>query len=211
MSILNKFDTDYGDIRLAVCIPARDQMHTVTSYCLYNLSNVLTKLGIDNKLFLSHGTLIINQRHELVLAAREWGATHIMFIDSDIEFTPDCVIRLIDRNLPVVAAAYSKRVEPFIVTAWHKIYDWNSHVQNFDEDLITCEAVAMGFMLIETEVFDQLDLPWFVIGWHNQYVGEDIEFCRMLLDKGIDVHLDLYVTKQLGHLGTKNFKVDPDT
>ncbi len=211
MSILNRFNTDYGDIRLAVCIPARDQMHTVTSYCLYNLSNVLTKLGIDNKLFLSHGTLIINQRHELVMAAREWGATHVMFIDSDIEFTPDCVIKLIDRQLPVVAAAYSKRVEPFVVTAWHKIYDWNSHVQNFDEDLITCEAVAMGFMLIEMSVFDCLELPWFIIGWHGQYTGEDIEFCRMLLDKNIDIHLDLTVTQQLGHLGTKNFKVDPDT
>lgn len=211
MSILNKFSADYNGIRLAVCIPARDQMHTVTTFCLYNLSNVLARLGIENKLFLSHGTLIINQRHELVIAAQEWEATHIMFIDSDMEFTPDCVIKLLDRNLPVVAAAYSKRVEPFVVTAWHKIYDWNSHVQEFDQELITCEAVAMGFMLIDVAVFDELELPWFVIGWHGQYTGEDIEFCRMLLNKGIDIHLDLSVTKQLGHLGTKNFKVDPDT
>ena len=198
MSILNKFSADYSGIRLAVCIPARDQMHTVTTFCLYNLSNVLARLGIENKLFLSHGTLIINQRHELVKAAQEWEATHIMFIDSDMEFTPDCVIKLIDRDLPVVAAAYSKRVEPFVVT-------------EFDQDLITCEAVAMGFMLIDIAVFDELELPWFVIGWHDQYTGEDIEFCRMLLDKGMEIYLDLSVTKQLGHLGTKNFKVDPDT
>lgn len=210
MNFLDKLSTDYNSIRLAVCIPARDQMHAVTTFCLYNLSSVLTRLGIDNKLFLSHGTLIVNQRHELVLAAQEWGATHVMFIDSDMEFTPDCVISLIDRKLPVVAAGYSKRVEPFVVTAWHEIYKWDSHVQEFDKDLITCQAVAMGFMLIDITVFDELALPWFVLGWHGQYTGEDIEFCRMLLDKKIDINLDLTVTKKLGHLGTKNFKVDPD-
>ena len=79
---------DYSDIKLAVCIPARDMMHTNTTYCLYNLADYLIGQGIDNKLFISPGTLIVNQRHELVKSAQEWDATHIMFIDSDIEFEP---------------------------------------------------------------------------------------------------------------------------
>lgn len=211
MSFLNKFSVDNSNIRLAVCVPARDQMHTATSFCLYNLAQSLADAKIENKLFVSTGTLIVNQRHELVKAAQEWSATHVLFIDSDMEFTPDCVTTLLDRKLPVVAAAYSKRVEPFIATAWHEIGNWNSHVTEFDDDVIECQAVATGFMLIDIAVFDQLPLPWFKLGWYNnQYVGEDIEFCRMLMQHNIPLHLDLSVSKQLGHIGSKSYKIDPD-
>ena len=112
---------NYDEVRLAICVPTRDTIHSICTYSLYNLSQVLTRHDIDNKLFLSPGTLIANQRHELVLAAKEWGATHVMFIDSDIEFQPYHVLDLLDFDELIVGAAYSKRVEPFITTAWHKI------------------------------------------------------------------------------------------
>jgi len=212
VSILDSLANKSNSLKIAVCIPARDQMHTATSYCLYNLSQVLTRLNIDNKLFISSGTLIVNQRHELVVSAQEWGASHVMFIDSDMEFTPSCVLDLINRNVDVVAAAYSKRVEPFVTTAWNKIDDWNSHIIEATDDVVLCEAVAMGFMLIKISVFDTIPLPWFKLGWYNgQYVGEDIEFCRMMLEHKIPLHLDTQVTQQLGHLGTSSFKVDLDS
>lgn len=209
MSLIDKFSTNYSDIRLAVCIPARDQMHTATSFCLYNLGQILNQLGIENKLFLSTGTLIVNQRHELVKAAIEWSATHVMFIDSDMEFSPDCVTTLLDRKLKVVAGAYSKRVEPFVATAWSEIGNWDSHIKDFNGDVIECEAIATGFMLIETSVFDVIPKPWFKLGWYNeQYVGEDIEFCRQLLEHKIPICLDLTVSKKLGHIGSKTYKID---
>jgi choline kinase len=184
-------------------------MHTATSFCLYRLATVLAQLGIDNKLFVSSGTLIVNQRHELIRAAQEWSATHVMFIDSDMEFTPECVLSLLDRNKQVVAAAYSKRAEPFVATAWHEIGNWNSYVTDFSNDIIQCDAIATGFMLIDVSVFDTLPMPWFKLGWYNnQYVGEDIEFCRMLLEHKIPLYLDLTVSKKLGHLGTKSYKIE---
>ena len=209
MSLLDKFSKTYSDVKLAVCIPARDQMHTATSFCLYNLAQHLTESNINHRLFVSSGTLIVNQRHELVNAAREWSATHVMFIDSDIEFTPDCVLSLLDKQKKVVAAAYSKRAEPFVATAWHEIGNWNSHITDFEGDLLQCDAIATGFMLIETSVFDVLPKPWFKLGWYNnQYVGEDIEFCRLLIEHNIPLFLDLQTSKKLGHLGIKSYKID---
>lgn len=201
------------DVRLAVCIPTRDIIHSACAYSLYNLATILTELKIDHKLFLSPGTLIANQRHELVLAAKEWNATHIMFIDSDIEFSPYNVINLLEFDEKIVAAAYSKRVEPIITTAWHYINDWNSHVQVEEqtESHIKVEAVALGFCLIDITVFDELDLPWFQLGFYDgQYTGEDIEFCRKCLDKDITIWLDIQTTCELGHIGIKKFKVVDD-
>jgi hypothetical protein len=201
------------DIRIAVCVPTRDIMHSSCAYSLYNLATSLTEYGIEHKLFVSPGTLIANQRHELVLSAQEWGATHVMFIDSDIEFSPYHVIDLIEFDEEIAGAAYSKRVEPIIPTAWHKIDDWNSYikVEEQTESHIKIEAMGLGFCLIKMSVFERLDLPWFQLGFHNnQYTGEDIEFFRKCNDNSIPIWLDIQITCELSHLGTKRFKVVDD-
>jgi hypothetical protein len=210
MSLLDKIDSA---IRLAVCIPARDQMHTATAFDLWNLSQHLSSLGIESKLFVSPGTLIANQRHELVKSAQDWSATHVMFIDSDITFAPESVTQLLEHQQLIVGAAYSKRVAPFITTAWHSIDDWDTWVRISDESesLIQVEAMALGFCLIKTEVFDSIELPWFQLGFFSgQYTGEDIEFFRKAKQVNIPVFMDTLVTKELGHLGTYAFKVDCD-
>lgn len=199
----------YSEIKLAICIPARDQMHTGTSFCLYNLASMLAELEIDNKLFISPGTLIVNQRYELVKSAQEWEATHVMFIDSDMEFEPFHVINLLDFDEDIVGAAYSKRVAPFITTAWTEIDAWDTHIR-CDEQTdshIKVAAMGLGFCLIKTPVFKKIKQPWFEIGYYDgHYTGEDIEFFRKCIST--DIWLDVQTTCELGHLGTKSYKVD---
>lgn len=196
-------------VRLAVCMPTREQMHSRCAFSLYNLGQHLSEAGIEHRLFLSPGTLIANQRHELVKAAQEWSATHVMFIDSDIVFESSHVIDLIDFNEPVVGAAYSKRVDPIITTAWHRIDDWNTHVRLLEQthSHIQVDAMALGFCLIDIRVFDSLELPWFILGFsHGQYTGEDIEFFRKCKQANIPVWLDVKTSLEIGHLGVKEFK-----
>lgn len=202
-----------SDIRLAICIPTRDLMHSRCCYSLYNLSQRLSKIDLNHKLFLSPGTLIANQRHELVLSAQEWQATHVMFIDSDIEFDPDDVINLIEFNEDIVGAAYSKRVHPYITTAWRDITDWDSYIDPTEEKSshIKVQAMALGFCLIKINVFDRLKKPWFQLGFHNdEYTGEDIEFFRACNEVGLDIWLDVATTCNLKHLGTFAFRVVDD-
>lgn len=196
-------------IKIAICMPTREQMHSRCAFSLYNLGKALSQAGIEHGLFLSPGTLIANQRHELVKAAQEWGATHVMFIDSDIVFRPSHVIELINFDEPIVGAAYSKRLEPVIPTAWHSIDDWNTYVKLHEQtdSHIKVEAMALGFCLIRIDVFDALDLPWFILGFQNgQYTGEDIEFFRKCKQYNIPVWLDVKISFEIGHLGLKEFK-----
>lgn len=200
---------DYEQVRLAICIPTREQMHSRCTFSLYNLAKTLSELNINHHLFLSPGTLIANQRHELVKSAMDWSATHVMFIDSDIVFDPQHVIDLLDYNEHIVGAAYSKRIDPIVPTAWHSIDDWNSYVKLHEQEKshIQVDAMALGFCLISIDVFDYVDLPWFILGFNNgQYTGEDIEFFRKCKELEIPVWLDIKTSLELGHLGTKEFK-----
>lgn len=195
--------------RIAICMPTREQMHSRCAFSLYNLGKALSKAGIEHSLFLSPGTLIANQRHELVNAAREWGATHVLFIDSDIVFRPNHVIDLLNFDEPIVGGAYSKRVDPVVATAWHSIDNWDTHVrlQEQTDSHIKVDAMALGFCLIRTDVFDKLELPWFILGFKNgQYTGEDIEFFRNCKNNDIPVWLDVKTSLEIGHLGVKEFK-----
>jgi hypothetical protein len=195
--------------KIAICMPTREQMHSRCAFSLYNLGKALSKIGVEHSLFLSPGTLIANQRHELIIAAQEWGATHVMFIDSDIIFKPSHVIELLNFNELVVGAAYSKRIEPVIPTAWHHIDNWDTYVRLHEQtdSHIQVEAMALGFCLIKIEVFDKLDLPWFILGFNNgQYTGEDIEFFRNCKNNNIPVWLDVKISFEIGHLGLKEFK-----
>jgi len=195
--------------KIAICMPTREQMHSRCAFSLYNLGKALSKIGVEHSLFLSPGTLIANQRHELIIAAQEWGATHVMFIDSDIIFKPSHVIELLNFNELVVGAAYSKRIEPVIPTAWHHIDNWDTYVRLHEQtdSHIQVEAMALGFCLIKIEVFDKLDLPWFILGFNNgQYTGEDIEFFRNCKNNNIPVWLDIKISFEIGHLGLKEFK-----
>lgn len=195
--------------KIAICMPTREQMHSRCAFSLYNLGKALSKADIEHSLFLSPGTLIANQRHELVKAAQAWEATHVLFIDSDIVFRPNHVIDLLNFDESIVGAAYSKRIEPVVSTAWHKIEDWSTHVklQEQTNSHIQVEAMALGFCLIELSVFDKLDLPWFILGFKDgQYTGEDIEFFRNCKNNNIPVWLDVKTSLEIGHLGVKEFK-----
>lgn len=201
--------TGRSQIRIAICIPTREEMHSRCTFSLYNLAKTLSDNGIEHRLFLSPGTLIANQRHDLVKCAQEWSATHVMFIDSDISFDPQHVIDLLEFDEYIVGAAYSKRVPPIIPTAWHKIDQWNTYVKLHQQthSHIQVEAMALGFCLIDITVFDHLELPWFILGFsHGQYTGEDIEFFRKCKQAEIPVWLDIKTSLEIGHLGIKEFK-----
>jgi hypothetical protein len=215
MNFNDEYKSNYKGVRLAVCIPARDMMHTATTYAIWHLASYLKTLGIESNLFMSPGTLIANQRHELVRCAYDWNATHLLFIDSDMMFDPIHAVRLLDFDEDVVGAAYSKRVDPLIVTAWTHIDKWDTWVRPLEqtESHIPVEAMGLGFCLIKMSVFDKIDLPWFQLGFNKerqQYTGEDIEFFRKCKKKKIKVWLDVQTTMELGHLGTKNYKVDDE-
>ncbi len=199
------------EIRLAICVPCRQMMHSVFSHNLHNLLNYNWQKGIDTKVFYNMSTLLQAQRENLVAAARSWAATHILWLDSDMSFPFYAAYKLLDHKEPVVAANYVTRQMPYKTVAYKTLggdwEDWLKHHKDIpiNKQLIEVEGVGMGCMLTDIEVFDSLTHPYFPVTWMPEaedYLGEDINFCQALRQKGYKIFIDDILSRQISHLGT---------
>ena len=200
---------------IAVCTPARDMVHTMYSYDLVNMVAYHTLNTNDAvSLKISQGTLIANQRAELSLDAMREGCTHILFIDSDMRFPQDMIGRLLKHDLDIVATNCARRRMPTGPTA--QLYKENGErelVWTMPEStgLQEVGSVGMGVMLIKANVFEALAEPWFETPWRvdkRGYIGEDVYFCQKAAAAGFKIWIDHDVSKEIGHIGTFEFKHD---
>jgi hypothetical protein len=80
-------------------------------------------------------------------------ATHILFIDGDIDFKAEHVTMLLERNLPIVSGLYAKKEpgKPQWVVNLHE-------PEAVPDETGLCEAkyVGTGFVLIAREVFEEM-------------------------------------------------------
>lgn len=195
--------------KVAICVPARDM---VTASFAFDLAR-LTGVTQENLMLLtSQGTLIVNQRTDLAKNAIEAGCTHILFLDSDMRFPADTLERLLAHDKDIVACNYSTRKFPLRSVAFKDDTSWDT--VDTDPDSTGLEPVAsigMGIMLIKSEVFVKIGLPYFMIGFsakNQEYTGEDIFFCRKARAAGYEILVDHDLSKEIGHTGAIDFRHD---
>ena len=64
--------------------------------------------------------------------------------------------------------------------------------------------VGFGVMLVNTEVYRKVPLPWFSFEWLPEkqiYRGEDYFFCMKVRAAGYPIFIDHDVSKEVRHLG----------
>lgn len=195
--------------KLAVCIPCRDTLHSAHALCLAELVKLNTMNGIDTQVFMDAGTILLNQRNNLVRMALDAETAYILWLDSDMSFPASTALRLMSHNEDIVAANYVQRQNPNKSVAFPKIGQWdtflNFDVKNFLEEV---EAIGFGCVLMKTELFQKISEPWFDFTWVPElktHQGEDIAVCKKLLDLGYKIKVDTMLSRELRHLGTSAF------
>lgn len=195
---------------IAVCTPARDQVHTrfafdlVTAICGHATKSQDTVIPLA-----SEGTLIQSQRCELVKAALDANATHILFLDSDMRFPADIIGRMLAADAPVVAANCAKRRIPTGPTAENHGEGREVYTMPDSTGIEKVDFVGGAVLMIRAEVFGQIPQPWFATPWVKQadtFMGEDRFFCRQLAQAGIPIVIDHDLSKEIGHIGLFEFR-----
>lgn len=197
-------------MKLFIAVPAKDQMYTHTAFCIQELVKYCSLRGIDTQTSFNLGTLVCNQREVLAREFVESGADYILWIDSDMIFPPDIFHKLKSHKQDVVACSYSTRGLPLKGVAYEKVFQWDSWFDPKDavNGLAIAEGVGMGMMLCTRNSIVSIPSPRFSIKWVSEsgdYMGEDFFFCKQLISRGFNVHIDLKTSKEIYHVGTYAF------
>ena len=101
---------------------------------MFKLSQVLIQHGIKFRITTLRNESLVTRARNILTAMflEDKNCTHLMFIDADIEFEPDSILRMLAMDKDIIAGAYPK-----------KTINWNSvrqAAQNNIEDLSTYGA-----------------------------------------------------------------------
>ncbi|MGB3830884.1 MAG: hypothetical protein WA975_03360 [Mesorhizobium sp.] len=197
--------------RISICVPTRDLTAAEFTHSLVKMvgrfcTHFVGKGQAEIIELFDLGTLLPDMRNTLARKSIELGATHILWLDSDMIFPEDTIERLYQHGKPIVAASYSQRKEPAKPVAakdgvWVYTEEGSSGIEKVD-------FVGMGCMLVETAVYEAMDEPWHCLGWNEAkgtIVGEDVYFCRKAAQVGAETWIDHDLSKEIGHIGYRTF------
>lgn len=145
---------------------------------------------------------------------REWfleasikqGATHVLWLDTDMSFPAEAALRLFMHDRPIVGCNYVVRQASGLFTARRN--DRRVETLERSTGLEVVDEIGFGCVLMRTDIVTRLHRPWFRHGLNVQLgdVGEDIMFCRALRDAGHTIYIDHDLSKELGHVGTHTYR-----
>lgn len=208
--------------RVAIAIPAYDGWKAEMGFDALRLA-ICSAGHVDLTAAFIRGQDTSEARNHLVAQLKalpaEQAVDAILWIDADMMFPPDALLRLLAHRVPIVGADYRLRMPPF-----PRIGHWVNPESPFaayvpiPEDApqtgLDDKMAVLGFGLILTRmrVFEQpqWQRPWFVRSWNpaaaradnpSGFSTEDSVFCTMARAHGFKIHCDLDLSAEVAHIG----------
>lgn len=205
-------------IKLVVCIPSTTMVHADFAMCLANMVSDLNR-PVEG---VQHQFTIVNVKTSILSKSREKlaemcvanGATHMLFLDSDMVFPPETFRSLVRYDFPVVAANCPTKAFPSAPTArtFNPTKPEGDLLPfNAEDGLRRVWRVGTGVMLIDCKIFRSLPKPWFNTRWDEalqDHVGEDWVFCENLERAGVPIYVDQELSVYIGHVGSYTFSLE---
>jgi len=146
-------------------------------------------------------------REKLAEYAVDGGFDYLFMVDDDMLVPNDLFEKLIRHNVDIVAPLAFTRNAPHKPVLYNlkegyeavmkSDYYINYSVPYYPKDeLVRCDAVGFGAVLIHTRVLKGIKKKWFMT---TSGAGEDIHFCHLAGKNGFKVHMD--TATKLTHLG----------
>lgn len=163
---------------------------------------------IPNILFQIGGYVDLN-RNKIIDTALKNKASHVMFIDADMTFPEDGILKLLNQKKPIIGGNYNVRLDPYSKSGTGPVTKMkvdNEVVSMLAKDFPTepfqCYAIATGFMLIDLSILKKMDKPYFRawIDANENHYTEDVQFCHDANEAGFEVWCD--PTIKIGHIGS---------
>lgn len=139
--------------------------------------------------------------------AIQQGATHVLWLDTDMSFPRETAVWLALHDQPIVGCNYLTR---------HGSHSWTAMREDgtriattsTSEGLEAVDAMGFGVVLMRTDLVVGFARPRFRHGLNARDgdIGEDIMFCRTVRAAGHPIYIDHDLSKGIGHIGQYNFQ-----
>ena len=217
---------DLSGKSIFIALPAYDfKVSLKLAVSLAKFSRASAEHGIDIQIGSICGCSVVSRaRNLLAKDMLESKCDYLLFIDSDINFEPDDIFRLMawgtDPKKGIVAAVPRTRNESKVYIATLD-YDENGDLTMNGMGLVRAKRVATAFMLVRREVFETLEKEHPEWAYYDSktdrtlscmfdfqlaeegYIGEDFLFCDRVRSHGFEVWIDPTIT--LGHMGVQEY------
>jgi hypothetical protein len=160
--------------------------------------NIIKANGVVSDVLMKETCDVVSSRTWLVREAIKKGATHLLFVDSDMFFPAEALNTLLSHDKDIIGVKYNKRQFPLEETHQPLIEEPDPKT-----GLLRCLSIGTGLMLIKLSIFEKMTEPWFSFGRGVEgqlTLGEDVWFCRNSQDSGYEVWCD--PTIKVGHIGS---------
>lgn len=137
----------------------------------------------------------LDAAHNHVAHAMPGDTDYVLYLDENVLIPPDALEKLIEHDKDVVSGLYFRNTYPYTPMVFKsnndKKYD---PILDYDDDkLMEVDACGAGCLLVKTEVFKKLKLPYFKSNEVEGGLPEDHYFCKKLRDAGFKIHCDTSV------------------
>lgn len=199
---------------------------------MFRVSQLFMRHGINFRITtLRNESLISRARNILTAMFLESDCTHLMFIDSDIEFQAEDVLRALAYDKPVIVGAYPKKSLPIQYAINFKFTNPETRQIRVENGLVEVLDASTGFFMVKRETIEKMIQEYPELHYKNdsnidpkfnkycynlwdvyidpkdrRLLSEDYGFCRRWQQTGGEIWLD--PNTKLNHVGSYSFEGD---
>ena len=148
-------EPDMPKPKVYVATPCYDSMRVETTVSLIDTFSTLGKHGVECKFKSVKTSLVTHGRNLLTAGFLNSGFDHMLFVDADVEFKPEAIMRMLVTKKDIICTPYRIKNEPDKLEYAVKFKD-SKGIKILPWDIVEIEEGPAGCMLINRRVFERL-------------------------------------------------------
>lgn len=173
-------------MRLLIAVPCMDTVRYEFAESLANLCKHLSDIGVEYDLKWHATSIIYLAREELANHAINENYDYVLWLDSDMVFTPDHFDLLRSLQTDFATGIYRSRRDYYNYVI-KNIEDKDRRVVELPKEPFRVAACGFGMVLIKTSVLYKVRSNFMTMFTPTPSSGEDYAFCERWLKMGGDI------------------------